>query len=63
MVAEAEANKDVDAKRKSINRDKKTKFQMQCFTFTRKTLEENESSISEEDKKELLMQQHLLKRL
>ena len=52
MVAEAEANKDVDAKRKALI---ETRNQADAMLHsTRKTLEENESSISEEDKKGII---------
>ena len=52
MVAEAEANKDVDAKRKALI---ETRNQADAMLHsTRKTLEENESSISEEDKKAIV---------
>ena len=52
MVEEAEANKDVDAKRKALI---ETRNQADAMLHsTRKTLEENESSISEEDKKGII---------
>ena len=52
MVAEAEANKDVDAKKKALI---ETRNQADAMLHsTRKTLEENESSISEEDKKAIV---------
>ena len=61
MVAEAEANKDVDAKRKSLI---ETRNQADVMLHsTRKTLEENESSISEEDKKGIIDAAADLKRL
>ena len=52
MVAEAEANKDVDAKKKALI---ETRNQADAMLHsTRKTLEENENAISEDEKKAII---------
>ena len=52
MVAEAEANKDVDVKRKAIIETRNQADEM--LHSTRKTLEENENAISEDEKKAII---------
>src|SRR5690606_15649765 len=52
MVAEAEANKDVDAKKKALIEVRNQADAM--LHSTRKTLEENENAISEDEKKAII---------